>query len=223
MGTVTAQTLINRAGYLLEDTGNVSWSRTELLGWLNEGQSQVVAFAPGANTDRTNVTLVAGTAQTLPADTLVLVDIPRNTNGPAVRSVARELLDDSPVDWHTQTATKLVKNFVYDANDQYAFYVYPPNNGQGQVTIVYARVPDQLTNESQPIEVDDSYQAAILNYMLYRAFSKDTDFVAGGAQKAGAYYEAFKDALQNRGSMQAALNANNALGGATPSNQGSLR
>ena len=223
MGTVTAQTLINRAAYVLEDTGNVSWTRIELLGWLNEGQSQVVAYSPGANTDRAELSLVAGTKQTLPNDTIVLVDVPRNTNGPVVRVVGREILDNAPVDWHTTTPTKLVKNYVYDANDQYTFYVYPPNNGAGQVTIVYARVPDQLTSEAQFIEVDDSYQAAILDFMLYRAYSKDTDYVAGGTEKATAYYGAFKDAISARNNLQAVLNTNNALAPANAGNQGSLR
>lgn len=222
MGTVTAATIINRAAFLLEDTSNVTWTRTELFGWVNEGQTQVVAFAPGANTDRTNLALVAGTQQTLPSDALVLLDIPRNVNGPAIRPTSRELLDGGPIDWHTATPTLLVTNYVYDANDQYNFYVYPPNTGAGQVVAVYARVPSLLTNESQPIEVDDSYAAAIVNYVLYRAYSKDTDYVAG-AERASAYYAAFKDVIAGRNALQGALNSNNALAPANAAVQGSLR
>lgn len=222
MGTVTAQTLISRAAYVLEDTGNATWSRAELLGWLNEGQTQVVAYAPGANTDRGTLPLAAGTQQTLPTDTLVLVDIPRNANGPAVRLVSREMLDAGPYDWHTATPSAVVKNYVYDPNDQYNFYVFPPNNGAGQVVIVYARVPSPITTETQAIELDDSYQTAILNYMLYRAYSKDTDY-ADGASRAPAFFAAFKDAIAARSAMQASITASNALAPATPSVPSSLK
>lgn len=223
MGTVTAQTLINRAAYLLEDTTNIAWTRAELLGWLNEAQTQVVAYAPGANTVRSNLSLQAGTQQTLPSDALVLIDVPRNVNGPAIRLTSRESLDNGPVDWHTATASATVKHYVYDANDQYNFYVSPPNNGAGQVVAVYAKVPTQVTSESSTLDIDDSYSAAIVNYMMYRAYSHDTDYVSGGADKAAAYFGAFKDVITNRGNLQNVLNVNNALGAATPNVQGSLK
>lgn len=222
MGTVTAQALINSAAFVLEDTGNATWSRAELLGWLNEGQAQTVAYAPGANVDRTNVALVPGTLQTLPDDTMVLMDIPRNVNGPAVRMVLRELLDAGPYDWHTAAPSATVKNYVYDPNDQYSFYVFPPNTGAGQVVAVYARVPARLTSEAQAIELDDSYAAAILNYMLFRAYSKDTDYVEDSG-KAAAYFTAFKDSIANRGSTQAILTASNAVAPATPAVPGTLK
>lgn len=223
MGTITAQNIIDRAAYLLEDTGNVTWTRAELLAWVNEAQSQVVAFAPGANTGRSDVSLVAGTKQTLPSDTLVLMDVPRNVNGPRIRAVSREVLDNAPTDWHTDTASATVKNVVYDANDQYAFYVYPPNDGTGSVTVVYAKVPTTLSAESSTFNVDDSYQGALVNYVLYRAYSKDTDYVAGGAEKASAYYGAFKEALAGRGGLQSVVNVNNSLAPSSVSSQGSMR
>lgn len=223
MGTVTAATIINRAAYLLEDTGNTTWTRGELLEWVNEGQIQVVAFAPGANTNRVNHVLAAGTQQTLPSDALVLIDIPRNVNGPAVRVTTRELLDGGPVDWHTATATATVTNYLYDANDQYNFYVYPPNTGAGQVVLVYASVPTALSNEAQTIEVDDSYAAAIVNYALYRAYSKDTDYTSDGAAKATGYYSAFKDVIAGRNALQNVVNSNNALAPVNANVQGSLR
>lgn len=223
MGSVTAKTLIDRASYLLEDTSNVTWTRTELLGWVNEAQTQVVAYAPGANTSRVSLPLVAGTLQTLPSSTLVLIDVPRNVSGPAIRVTSREVLDNAPTDWHTATSDKFVRNYVYDANDQYSFYVSPPNNGAGAVVAVVAQVPTVVTSEGQTLDVDDSYSAAVVNYVAYRAYSKDTDYVAGGAEKAAAYYSAFKDAIANRGGLQAVVNANNALGPATVGNQGSTR
>lgn len=222
MGTVTAQTIINRAATVLEDTSNVTWTRAELLGWLNEAQSQVVAFKPSANTVRQNLSLAAGTLQSLPASATVLMDIPRNVGGPAVRPVSRELLDAGPYDWHTAKAAAVVKNYVYNDDEGSVFYVFPPNTGSGNVVVVFAAVPSQITSEAQAIEIEDGYQAALLNYVLYRAYSKDTDYVET-AQKAAAYYGAFKDALQGKSVGDGEASANQALGTASADNPGSLK
>lgn len=222
MGTVTATTIINRAALLLEDTSNTTWTRAELLSWVNEGQSQIVAFKPTANIVRQNLSLVAGTLQTLPSDATLLIDLPRNVEGPSVRLVSREMLDAGPYDWHTAKTSATVKNFVYDADDSGTFYVFPPNTGAGQVVVVYAKLPAAITNEAQSIELEDGYQAALLNYVLYRAYSKDTDYTAD-ATKASAFYAAFKEALGGKAAGDAEANINDALGKADPGTPGSLK
>lgn len=222
MGTVVAQTLINRAAFVLEDTSNRAWSRAELLSWLNEAQGQVVTFAPQANPVRQNLSLVAGTYQTLPERTSQLLDIPRNVNGPAVRMTTRELLDGGPFDWHTAKPSAIVRNYVYDSREPEAFYVYPPNTGGGQLVVVISANPQPITNESSAIEVHDNYEAAILNYMLYRAYSKDTDHTLDTA-KASSFYSAFRDALAGDKEGGIAAGATTALGPMNSDSDGSLR
>lgn len=221
MGTITATTLINRAAYLLEDTGNVTWTRAELLDWLNEAQSQVVTYSPTANTVRQNLSLVAGTLQTLPTGSIVLMDIPRNVEGPSVRLISRELLDAAPYDWHTSKASATVKNYVYNSDEGGVFYVFPPNTGAGNLVVVYSKVPSVITNEAQAIELEDTYQAALLNYMMFRAYSKDTDYADGS--KATGYFSAFKDVLAGKAAGDTGASANTALGPANPSVEGSLK
>jgi hypothetical protein len=223
MGTITAATLIDRAAYLLEDTSNVTWARVELLGWLNEAQSQVVSFSPAANVTRETISLVSGTSQELPAAASLLIDVPRNANGPAIRMVSRELLDAGPYDWYTAPSTAQVKNCVYDIEDSRRFSVFPPNTGAGSVVVVYAKLPSVLTNESQTLEIEDAYQAAVLNYMMYRAYSKDTDYVSADGSKAASYYGAFKDALAGKAAGDAALNPAQGLSPANPAVQGTLK
>jgi hypothetical protein len=221
MGTVTAATLINRAGYLLEDTSNVTWTRVELLDWLNEAQSQVVTFVPTANVIRQNLTLAAGTLQTLPEGAITLMDVPRNVEGPSVRLVSREIMDAGPVDWYTYKAASVVKNYVYNNDEGGVFHVFPPNTGTGNVVIVYSKVPAVLTNEAQTISVEDTYQAALVNYMVFRAYSKDTDYADGS--KASSYFGAFKDVLANKAPADAEISANRALGPANPGSEASLK
>ncbi|MCK7581011.1 MAG: hypothetical protein MZV65_38935 [Chromatiales bacterium] len=45
-----------------------------------------------------------------------------------------------------------------------------------------------------PIKLDDIYANAILDYVLYRAYSKDAEYAAN-AQRAALHYQAFTNAL----------------------------
>lgn len=223
MGTITAQTIINRAAALLEDAGNTSFKRPELLDWLNEAQTQVVAFVPGANSKAASLQLTAGTKQTLPTESIVLIEAVRNTGGPTVRLATRESLDGGPIDWHTAAEKDVVKNYVYDVNVPDIFYVYPPNTGNGYLDVVYAVTPTVLASENSAISVKDVYAAALLNYVMFRAHSHDTDYLSGGKEAAAAYYGLFKECLSGRANMDVSVGANNALAPLNPANQGSTK
>jgi len=45
-------------------------------------------------------------------------------------------------------------------------------------------------DEAEPILIDDVYATALVNYMLYRSYSKDAEYAANAAQ-AQAYYQQF--------------------------------
>jgi len=82
-------------------------------------------------------------------------------------------------------------NYLFDQQDQTAFYVYPPNNGKGYLQINYSPIPTDLASENSTISVNDIFQTAILDYILYRANSKDAEYAAGVTLAAG-YLQTFK-------------------------------
>jgi hypothetical protein len=99
MGTITAQSIINKAAIQLTDVGNTRWSRAELLDWLNQGQKQIVVMSPSATNKVSTVQLVAGTRQNIPSDGWTLLELIRymgtngSTPGRAIRVTSRELID----------------------------------------------------------------------------------------------------------------------------------
>ena len=210
MGTITAQTVLDKAVIQLNDLTSVRWSRPELLRWLNDAQRQIVLMQPSSSNTTTTMQLVAGTRQSIPSDGWLLLDVYRNmgltgtTPGRAVRIVSKELMDGFNPDWHWDTPAAAAKNYVYDMQDQTAFWVYPPNTGTGYLQFNYARVPGDLTLESQAISVSDILQTAILDYVMYRACSKDAEY-APGLQLAQGYWATFSGAL---GAKNAGENAN---------------
>lgn len=185
MGTVTAGAIIDKAVIQLIDISGVRWTRAELLKWLNDGLRQIVLMQPNAMNTPGAVQLVAGTRQLLPTGGWMLLGIYRNmgttgtTPGRAVRIISRELLDAFNPNWHTTTASAVTKNYIYDLQDQTAYYVYPPSTGTNYLEINYSLQPTDLTSESQAIPMFDVYQGPLLDYIMFRACTKDAEYAAG--------------------------------------------
>ncbi|TDN70413.1 DUF6682 family protein [Paraburkholderia sp. BL10I2N1] len=217
MGTITGTAIINKAATQLLDTANTRWTRTELLGWLNDAQRQVVLMQPNSNSTTVAVRLVAGTRQAIPVDGWLLLDIYRNmgtngaTPGRVVRIVSRQLIDAQMPTWHASAASSTAQNYVYDIQDQTAFYVYPPSDGTGYVEVNYSRVPADLTTEASTIAVNDVLETTLLDYVLFRANSKDAEY-APGFQLAQGYWTAFTAALGAKDKAETTNNVNQTLG-----------
>jgi hypothetical protein len=216
--TVLASTIINKVAKLLGDQNNIKWLRVELLGYLNDAQRQIVLMLPSSSNTTTTVKMVAGTRQTIPSDGWLLLDVYRNmgtagaTPGRAVRIISKELMDGFNPDWHADSAATIVKNYLFDEQDQTAFWVYPPSNGNGYVQINYSKVPADLTSETQPIGLNDIFQTVILDYILYRAYSKDAEY-APGLQLAQGYWATLTAALGAKTSAETTNSPNLSLTG----------
>lgn len=201
MPTITAQTIISRAQTLLQDTTSIRWSSAELLGWLNDGQREIVTLRPSAFSKIANVTCVAGTKQTIPtADGTLLLDVLRNMGtsgsapGDAVRKVPRQIMDSQTPGWHSATPSTTIKHYVFDERAPKTFWVYPPASAGTQVEVLYAATPTDVPSTSSVITLDDTYMSPLIDYLLYRAYSKDTEY-AGNAERAKAARAAFENTL----------------------------
>lgn len=219
MATTKVVDLLTKASTLIQDATNVRWPQTEMLGWLNDGQREVVLLRPQASVTNAAVQLTAGqTKQTLPTNGILLIDVVRNmgsggsTAGRAIRLVSREVLDAQSPTWHSDAnADGLVKHFTYDQRDPKTFYVFPKAPATAwYVELVYSSAPTDCTaGASDVIQIDDIYANALLDYVLYRAYSKDAEY-AQNAQLAVAHYQAFQGALGVKTAQETATNPNTA-------------
>jgi|LWDU01.1.fsa_nt_gi hypothetical protein len=210
---LSVQNLIDRAGIILHDTTQVRWQETELLDWLNDAQREIVLIRPDSSVESKTLVLDTGTKQKLQDDFngIRILDIVRNTTAGAVRVIDRNVLDAQQPDWHLTPVSSVVEHFMFDLRDPKRFYVYPsqPATGMGSVEIVFssspvdatlavvadpAAVPPIVAADDSGLTLDDVYANAVLDYILYRAYSKDADF-AGNAQRALKHHEAFVTSL----------------------------
>jgi hypothetical protein len=210
------ENLIERAGIILHDTTNVRWQEDELLKWVNDAQTEVVLFRPDASVTSTTLSLAAGTKQyipgvddvavtpaTVPATYLPagirLIDVPRNVSATSLPSDAITVVDRAVLDaqlrsWQSVNTKTSVEHYSFDLRDPKVFYVYPGVLVGTKVDIVYSSVPVVATDVTEDLAIPLVYSNAVLDYVLYRAYSKDADF-AGNAQRALHHYEAFTRTL----------------------------
>jgi hypothetical protein len=216
MPVILGSSLISRAATIAQDSTNVRWPRTELLDWLNDGQREVVLHRPEASVTNASVLLTANsTKQSLPAAAITLIDITRNmgaagtTPGAAVRLVSREVLDSQRPTWHNDTnSLGVIEHFVFDPRDPRSFYVYPKAPATAwYVEVIYASAPTNTNDAGAVIGVDDVYANALLDFVLYRLYSKDAEY-AGNAERALAHYTAFMQSVQGRTKTELERNPN---------------
>lgn len=200
MGTILASALISRAQDISNDVGGTRWDSSEWLRWLNDGQREIATIAPDSYSKTANCTLVAGTKQTVPSDCIFVMRPIRNmgvggaTPGEPIRPVDQLLLDQQRPSWHTDTATLVVKHFIYDKRVPGEFYVYPPMSGTTTIELAYAAVPAAVAATGAAITLDDTFANPLLDYMLYRAFLKDVE-IDGMPSRAAVHKQAFMDSL----------------------------
>jgi hypothetical protein len=190
------------------------------LGWLNDGRREAAILRPDIYAVTTTLTLVAGSRQTLPVCALRLIDIPRNVNGSAVTVTQRGLLDQHNPSWHQQTGAATIKHFMFDERIPTQFWVYPPATTAAQLELVVEEAPDNYTTASVFSTHEELYDGAWVDYVCYRAFSKDAEY-AGNEARASTHYEQFSNALKSGALVSVAISPNvQNLGGAKQAPQG---
>jgi hypothetical protein len=152
------------------------------------------------------VPLVIGTKQSIPASGITLIDVVRNMGasaapaaGNAIRLIDREVLDAQRANWHTLISTGVTEHYIFDGRDPKTFYVYPQAGGTEAIEIVYSAAPADVVPVGallaiEVISIDDIYANALLDYILYRAYSKDAEYAANTALAVG-HYQAFGQSL----------------------------
>ena len=222
-GTLTGANLLSRIKDILQDTTSVRWPEAELLRYVNDAQREIVNYRPESSATTANVQLVTGTKQTLPSGGLRLIKVTRNmsdtsggaTGKRAIRIVNVDILNTQEPNWHDASAATgdaahgtNVKHYIFDEDDPKNYYVYPGVAGNAYVEIVYSNSPTDLANTSAVISVDDIYANAIMDYVLFRAYQKDSEY-AGNAQRAGTHYQLFLQCIGQCMQAQELISPNN--------------
>ena len=167
---------------------------------LERSVEALFAYVPEAVLVALDVPIVAGTKQTLPVGSIMLVRLNRNMGssgavpGEAPRRVSMAMMDLHRPTWNADTPTLVVKNWMYDTRTPRVYYVYPPMSGATTLEAEYSVIPAVVASGTDTIALDDFYVNPIIDYVLWRAFSKDIE-IPGMKSKAEAHRAAFDQSL----------------------------
>ena len=185
---------------LLFDVAGNRWIDDELIAWINAGQREAAVLKPECCAKTVSLTMLAGTRQLLPTDAISMIDAPRNmgadglTAGRVIRTVARDILDSTSPDWHTETPAAIVKNIIYDVRNPKVFYCYPPQvGGTSSIELIYGANPVDLVLLADEISISNEYANCLVDYVCYRALTKD--FEDSNPQRAMNHYTQFANTL----------------------------
>lgn len=227
----TAQNILTDASNLLTDEGFVHWTLPDLCSWLNYGLDAITLQKPSASAETVTVPLARGTLQTIPAGYVSILRPIRNVRGASEdREPRRRLtvvseqaltgLDPSWDDEYSVPYRQQAKHFIFDEANPKAFWVYPGNDGTGALEMVLSAIPQKITatgdvnkpeSYATPIPLDETYHDALLDYVLYRAYAKDSQF-AGSANRAVLHYQQFANALGIKVTVEANTSPNTRTG-----------
>lgn len=212
----TGREIMESAAILLADEDHIRWTLPELCRWINDAVRATILAKPSAKSESRAISLSEGTLQRVPTaptpTPLLLIDVVCNLTSAAprvagrmIRPIARAQLDGQAPNWHDTRYVRFakeVRHVVFDENNPLEFYVYPGNTGDGIVEAVLAVLPapleasgdvNAIASYEGEIGLPEPYSVPVLDYVLYRAQSKDD--TAGNGGRAQYHYVQFANAV----------------------------
>ena len=197
---ITGTVIASRARTILNDVAGTRWTDAEILGWINDGRRDMAALQPKlwGNTAKRTVVLTAGCYQRLNllagmADVFALDNVVNNVReddsaGPVVRPTTRLQMDSFDPGWRSKTGTN-VQNWFKDESNHFGFWVYPAVDG-GKLDVEVSVSPSDITSLSDVVVPIDVMATTLLNYVMFRAYSKETESEKSVA-RAASYLQLF--------------------------------
>ena len=223
-----AQDVLSRASVTLQDDGFVRWTLPELLTYLNDGMREIAIVRPEAVAQTLELAMQEGTLQTLATAHIQLIRAIRNLDtldadpegragGRAITVVSRTTLDVTMPGWQDPDVLAYAKNVqhvIQDTMNPRAFYVVPGNDGTGTIEVLMAVMPTDVPLPAQPynienytadLEIPQMHRAALVDYVMYRAYLKDTGD-PNNAARADRHMNMFRTSLGLRTESEATHN-----------------
>lgn len=164
------------------------WTRPMWLEYMNEGLAEIGAYRPEAFSDIVPLTLVAGSAQTLPAGVSGLVSIVDNGQGVPAREASAALgeafsnyaICPAPIKYKDGAPVYGVSSYYADTRNAKAFFVQAPVPAWAAGITIKASVNKDapqytLADWNNVPEIDSKFYNNLLDFMMARAYGLDSE------------------------------------------------
>ena len=193
--SLTVGSVISRAGVMLNDASFVHWTKEELVNYFNDAVKAVIRIEPQSGAQSLQHTCTAGVKQVLPGSAQSLIDVVSNSTGKALTKADRASLDSNYNDWYAGNSAAYVSAYAYEATNPKVFWLYPGPAAGVVLDVIMAIIPDDvaLANiDTTAMPISDTYVNPVLDWIMYRAYLKDSD-IAANSSRSGGHYTAFNN------------------------------
>jgi len=163
---MTPNDIIVDARRLAQDNGLLrapdTYTAATLLAFVNQVLRQTALLRPDLFTRMVDLaTTPNSTEQTLPADSLRLVNILAVKDGGAITEVSREMMDQSYPQWRLDPAGVPV-NYMRHIRNPNQYFLYPKPAEGTTLLAEYVRTPPSYTLNQQIDVLPDTFQPVIV-------------------------------------------------------------
>ena len=191
MSFTVADVVLEARELLLDTLEPYRYSDEFIVRRVNQALRRAAVVRPDLFAVHTDITCVAGTLQSAPADSVRLMDIIANQDGLAVKEISQDTLDLMVPSWPGGIAGAIV-NWMRYPRDPNRFYVYPPAAGSETLSVVYSRSPAALAIDGV-VPLPDAYMPCMIDGTCWLMEAIDAEHVESG--RAKSFKEAFDAAL----------------------------
>ena len=191
---MTPAEIITEARKLInDDRVPFRYSDTDMLGFVNQTLKRMAMFRPDLFSYIGDVSTVANTTfQSMPADSIRLVEIFGVKDGDTITEVDREVFDQTYPGWRTEPAGTPV-NFMRHVRNPNVYFLYPRPTTGVILLAEYAKVPTDYSLSAPITAPIDAYFPTLVDGVVYLAESVDDEHVNSG--RAKLFLDSFTQAL----------------------------
>lgn len=189
---ITVKNLIDRISRDLIDLRNVRWSRPELIDFMNDAIAAIVIRRPDLSRATAAVATSSNTVA-LPDDAYQILAV-NHIDNVAATFVSINKLNQLYPEWRTTEGAPVC--WTRNELDETTLFLYPAPQTEVNVEVVYSRTL-KVTDESAPFPLSEVYEGVVADFVMYRAYNKDSLNPAEG-QKAQLHLQAFATALGDK-------------------------
>ncbi|UNU87614.1 DUF6682 family protein [Aeromonas dhakensis] len=178
--------LLDRVSLELTDKSRIHWSLEDLVHYYNSAISSIANYRPDIFATTQTISCVAGTRQALPVGAIKLIEVERNTGGRKIRYFERGQIDDLDPEWMTGKDASEAEAYFFEPTNPRIFWLYPGVAADVKVDLVLSVLPTPVTvaqvEAGEPLQVDDTYFTPCMDWIIYRAYLRDSDETANSAR-----------------------------------------
>lgn len=166
---------------------------SELLGFVNQTLKRMAMYRPDLFLQIGDVSTTANTTvQTMPADSIRLVEIFGIKDGDTITEVDRDTFDQTYPGWRSEAAGTPV-NFMRHVRNPNVYFLYPRPTSGIILLAEYAKVPSDYTAGETITAPIDAYLPVLVDGTVFLAESVDDEHVNSG--RAKLFLDSFTQAL----------------------------